>query len=329
VRTGAAAGHDGYFHEAIYHRSDDELLAVVVPFLRGGAEAGEPTFVAFGPEHTNLVRAAMPTDGVEFLTGGDMYARPAGAIQSYRQMLAELTAGGAQQIRIVGELLPPAFGPTWDWWARYESAINHAYDEFPLWSMCAYDVRSTPDEVLRDVARTHPRAATPDGRHLPSEAFVAPPAFLTTDRPAPYDPLLRQAPLVELVDPAPGSTRLAIAQAAPPAVEATTVDGLMLAATEAVTNALRHGVPPVLFRLWSADDRIVVTVSDAGSGTTDPYAGLLPTPRAPDGGLGLWLAHQLCDHVHLHHSADGFTVRLVAGSPYGASDPAPVEAPAA
>ena len=72
-----------------------------------------------------------------------------------------------------------------------------------------------------------------------------------------------------------------------------------------------------------------MTVSDGGSGTTDPYAGLLPTARAPAGGLGLWLAHQLCDHVHLHSSPDGFTVRLIAGSPYEAIDPAPVEAPAA
>jgi len=329
MRTGAAAGYEGYFHEAIYHRSDEELLAVVVPFLRGGVAAGEPTFVAFGPEHTELVRSAMPTDGIEFLTGGDLYTRPAGAIQSYRRMLAELTAGGAQQIRIVGELLPPAFGATWDWWARYESAINHAYDEFPLWSMCAYDVHSTPDEVLRDVARTHPRAATPDGGHLPSADFLAPPAFLTIDRPAPYDPLVRQAPLVELVNPTPGSTRQAIARTAPPAIDAVTVDGLMLAATEAVTNALRHGAPPVLFRLWTADDRIVVTVSDSGSGTTDPYAGLLPAPRAPAGGLGLWLAHQLCDHVHLHRSADGFTVRLIAGSLHDAVEPAAIQATAA
>lgn len=159
MRTGAAAGHNGYFHEAVYYASDEELLAVVVPFLRGGVAAGEPTVVALGEQHAALVRAALPaTDAgrVVFHPGGDMYARPASAIRAYRAMLADHTAAEAEQIRIIGELPPSELGATWDWWARYESAINHAYDEFPLWSMCAYDTRTTPAHVLADVARTHP-----------------------------------------------------------------------------------------------------------------------------------------------------------------------------
>lgn len=136
MRTGAAAGHQGYYHEAIRYDTDDELLAVVLPFLVGGVEAGEPTFVALGERTGGLVRSALPPGlKVEFLPGGDVYARPTAAIRSYRQLLARQVADGAGQIRIIGELPRTAFGATWDWWARYEAAINHAYDEFPLWSM--------------------------------------------------------------------------------------------------------------------------------------------------------------------------------------------------
>src|SRR5262245_46644172 len=104
MRTGAAAGHTGYFHEAAYYGSDEELLDIVVPFLRDGVAQGEPTVVALGAEHADLVRTALPSAAageVVFQPGGDMYARPASAIRAYRSMLAGYTAGGASQIRII------------------------------------------------------------------------------------------------------------------------------------------------------------------------------------------------------------------------------------
>ena len=79
-------------------------------------------------------------------------------------MLAGYVAGGATQVRIVGELPAASFGPVWDTWARYESAINHAYDEFPLWSLCVYDTRTTSEPMLADIARTHPRRASNHAR---------------------------------------------------------------------------------------------------------------------------------------------------------------------
>jgi hypothetical protein len=58
----------------------------------------------------------------------------------------------------------------------------------------------------------------------------------------------------------------------------------------AVNNAQLHGRPPVVVRVWSAPRRVAITVTDTGTGPTDPYAGLLPRPASPDGGLGLWMA---------------------------------------
>jgi anti-sigma regulatory factor (Ser/Thr protein kinase) len=323
MRTGAAAGHPGYFHEAVYYASDDELLAVVVPFLRDGVAQGEPTVVALGEEHAALVHDALPpgvASSVFFQPGGDMYARPASAIRSYRAMLADYTGAGADQIRIIGELPPSELTATWDWWARYEAAINHAYDEFPLWSMCAYNSVTTPASVLTDVARTHPRSAAPGGRHLPSADYVPPSDFLTRPVPIELDPIQLTPPAVELTNPTPAGTRSVVAQLN------TTFDGgilssdklsdLHLAITEVVTNGLAHGKPPVTVRCWAAPDRIVVTVTDLGEGPRDPFAGLQAAPHAPYGGVGLWLANQLCDHVAGQHGADGFTLRLISGNPY-------------
>jgi anti-sigma regulatory factor (Ser/Thr protein kinase) len=314
MRTGAAAGHHGYYHEAVRYDSDEHLLAVVVPFLTGGAEAGEPTVVALGKHNAALVRDAL--DGgtrVTYLPGGETYARPAGAIRAYRTMLAGHVAAGAGQIRIVGELPAASFGPAWGSWARYESAINHAYDEFPLWSMCAYDVRTTPAPVLADVARTHPRTALPGGRHPAAEAYTDPRTFLAERRPLPPDPLRATAPRAELIDPTSAEAREAVRRAAPPALAASGLDGFLVAVTEAVTNAARHGAPPTRMRVWTETDRMIVEVADRGAGPKDPFAGLLPAGDGNAGGLGLWITHQICDHVAFGADERGFTVRLTTG----------------
>ncbi|MFE9692495.1 anti-sigma factor RsbA family regulatory protein [Micromonospora sp. NPDC005806] len=317
MRTGAAAGHVGYFHEAVLFDSDEHLLAVVVPFLLGGVEAGEPAVVGLGERTGELVRRALPAgSGVTFLPDGDRYARPTAAIRSYRKLLAGYVAGGARQIRIVGAVPAVALGSTWDWWARYESAINHAYDDFPLWSMCAYDTRLAPPGVLADVACTHPRVARPDGSHVPTGVYTEPRSYLAAHRPMLLDPVQRAAPLLELTDPTPAEARAAVHAADRGQLPADDVDDLVVAVSEMVGNALRHGLPPIRMRLWSAPDRIVATVHDRGPGPADPYAGLLPASNGAVGGLGLWITHQSCNHVALYHDADGFTVRLTAGNPH-------------
>jgi Histidine kinase-like ATPase domain len=73
--------------------------------------------------------------------------------------------------------------------------------------------------------------------------------------------------------------------------------------------------PPVRIRLWSAPDRVVATVSDRGDGPADPFAGLLPLTDTSSAGLGLWLTHQLSSHVTLDTTDDGFTIRLIVGTP--------------
>jgi anti-sigma regulatory factor (Ser/Thr protein kinase) len=316
MRSGAAAGHIGYFHESAFYADDAEFLNTAMPFVLGGIAAGEPTVVTLGDHHASLIRhqtAAHP--GITYLDSGCTYARPASAIRSYRRLLADLVAGGAAQIRIIGELDPSAYGATWDWWARYESTINHAYDEFPLWSICAYHSGTTPARVLDEVARTHPWTAGAGNQHVPSRRYTEPVDFLTESRAIVEDPIQRTEPAVDLIDPSPAATRHAIVARPPGVLSAEDLAGFVTGASEAVSNAIRHGHAPVRVRLWTAPDRMVLAVTDTGPGPKDPFAGLLPRAAGEPGGLGLWLAHQLCSHVAFQHGADGFTIRLTAGNP--------------
>jgi anti-sigma regulatory factor (Ser/Thr protein kinase) len=311
----------GYDHSAIYYASDEELLAVAVPFLLDGRDTGDPTVVSLEPERAELVRAALPRSSeVTYLGTDDLYVRPAAAIKEYRTMMAGFVAAGARDIRIVGEVPKAAISTAWDSWARYEAAVNHAYDEFPLRSMCAYDTRTTPRHVLDDVARTHPFVAAPGGGQHTSEHYVEPPAFLATPRPVTPYPIQLTPPPVELTDPTPSAVRRAVRAWNRTTLPAEEIDDFVLAVSEIVANALCHGRPPVRFTLWGDTDHMVVTVHDTGPGPADPFAGLLPAPH-PDlerhhAGFGLWLAHQLCAHVALHRDDDGFTVRLTAGRPH-------------
>ena len=87
----------------------------------------------------------------------------------------------------------------------------------------------------------------------------------------------------------------------------------MLVVNEAVTNGICHGTSPVHARLWAGPDRIVVTVSDQGKGPTNPFVGLVPTSDTDSAGMGLWVTHQLCNHVTFETGAHGYTLRLVLG----------------
>jgi anti-sigma regulatory factor (Ser/Thr protein kinase) len=315
MRSGAANGHTGYFHGAAFYDSDEAFLQVTVPFLQDGLQANEPVVAAFGPRHLGLLRAVFGADsGVRFLDGDAQYRNPAQTIRRYRELLGEYVKDGAVQIRAAGNVPHPGVGAPWEWWARYEAAINHAYDDFPLWSMCLYDTRTAPPTVVEQVRRAHPVLSTSAG-HLPNAEYDARSAFLRGGPAEWRDPA---GPAVELVDPEPAQARAAVrhAAAASPMLTRTDLENRILAVSEVVTNAILYSRPPVHLRIWAGPDRVVVAVTDPGDGPDDPFIGLMPINR-PDpgglGGLGLWLAHHGCAQVSLGRGADGFTVRLVAG----------------
>ena len=90
------------------------------------------------------------------------------------------------------------------------------------------------------------------------------------------------------------------------------IEDYLLAVVEMTSNAVRHGRRPVGLRLWTAPDRLVCTISDAGTGWDEPFAGYGPAhgEDLSHGGMGLWLARQLCDHVAIRREAAGVSVRL-------------------
>jgi anti-sigma regulatory factor (Ser/Thr protein kinase) len=312
MRTGAARGRAGHFHEAGFYGSDAEFRALIVPFAEEGIAAGEPVIIGYDDRKNGLVRSWL-TDpaAVQFVGDQGLYTTPAGAIAAYRRLFETHVALGARQIRIAGDVPHPGNGGRFEGWDRYESAINTVWQDFPVWGRCLYDIGTTPAAVLDVVERTHPHIVSPSGVRRASGRYQDALAF--EGLPYAPDPLEDAPPAAELVDRPAAEARRALTQAAdgriPPAIQ----QDLLIGVTEAVTNAQRHGRPPVTVRIWAAPDRIVVTVHDTGHGPADRLAGLVPAPGStPDRrlGMGLWVMHQLDLDVALRNTGGGFAVRL-------------------
>ena len=95
-----------------------------------------------------------------------------------------------------------------------------------------------------------------------------------------------------------------VAQRWPDAAVADLADDVRLVVSELVTNAVRHGVPPVTLDVDAVDAdgrrRIVVVCRDAG-----PWDGTAPSPT---GGRGLQLVRALSTDVRIEGGATSTVV---------------------
>lgn len=301
-----------FVHTAGLYADEDEFRSMMIGVARDGAAVGEPTVFALTDSSARLLHeAVLDIPGVIFVP--NTYSRPPMVIRAMLALFRSWAAADGGGLRIVGEvhdLTPPA----WEPWARYEAAVNHIFAGYRVSALCAYNVNTTPDAVLAEVERTHPRLATADNAPRPSDRYLPPETFLRS-RPQPSpDPIERGTPVAELIDPVPATARRVVAEvAARTSLAPTASEDFICGVNEVVTNANLYGRPPCVLRIWAASDRLHAVVSDTGSGPTDPFAGLQPSARSgrSGGGMGLWIAHQLCDRV-THANHDGFTVRLTA-----------------
>jgi anti-sigma regulatory factor (Ser/Thr protein kinase) len=303
-----------HVHDLLLHDSPEELVEVGLPFLRAGLEAGEAVLLATSDTSSRLLTDALGGDDDVFvLPRGEVYrTRTPAALTTVRRMVGERITAGAPRVRVLAEI---DFGPTprdWLEWQRYEAVVNEALAPLPLWGLCAYGTARLPEELITTGLQTHPYLHTAAGRR-DNPDFVEPATYLRA-LPVPTEPLEHGAPLlhVEDVREFSGLRRAVAAVLAGLGGDPDLLEDLHLAIDEMSSNAVRHGGPPVTLRLWAGPDRVVCRISDGGAGMDSPFAGYGPAhgEDLSRGGMGLWLARQLCDHVDVIDDGGGLTVRL-------------------
>lgn len=309
------AGSTG--HRALLAHSDGELVAGAETFVCEGLAAGQPVVIACTEDTSALLRAALRDHpGTQWAGWSDVFGSgPAAAITAIRRLTERYRTPSAPLVRAVLEPAAGSDADSWREWQRYEAVLDHEAAGEPVLLMCVTDLRRVPEVLVAAARATHPVLTTRNGPQ-PNPDHEDPEAFLRL-LPVPPEPLEDTEPLLradavrdlrglrrELAERA-GSAEL-------PPEAAPALEDFLLAVDEMTTNALRHGRPPVSLRLWANAERLVCTITDHGAGFEDPFIGYGPA-HGDDlalGGMGLWLARQLCDHVDITPHGSGVHVRL-------------------
>lgn len=302
----------GYLHEVGFYSSDDEFKDLICPFALDGIRNGEPVVFAYDPYKTALLQNSLPASwAITYVSDASPYATPPRALAAWRAVVEHRLALGAPRVRIAGNVPHPGYGCSYAGWDRYEVALDRALGDLPIWAPCLYDVRIAPADVLALAARRHRHLLDRSGVHRFNDSFEEVSALADFLVP-PSDPLTATTPATELIDPTPSLLRQVVRDLARGMLSPSRRGDLELAVSEAMTNALVHGEPPVVVRAFVGADRVIVDINDRGNGPKDPLAGLFPVgDERAESGRGLWIAHQLDLDVTML-VADGFTLRVRA-----------------
>lgn len=294
--------------------SEQEFVDAILPFVRAGVEAEEPVLVAVQAANVAALRESLngEADGVELCRVEEWYETAARTRSKFAAWVSEHANGG--RVRLVGEppwLLQSAAGVRE--WARHESVLNVAFADLPLSSICPYDSRALPAQIIEYAEHTHPVLRAPDGVSASASFVEAHDLCARLNAQARLPTELPEAEL-ELDAGSIAKVRHIVELiASEAALGEEKVGDIVLAVSEVATNAVRHGRPPARMRLWHHDGELICAVSDAGSGVVDPLAGQLePDPTTP-GGWGLWIARTVADAVETRCDGDPATVAVHVG----------------
>lgn len=295
-----------FTHQVLPYRDVDDFLAGAIPFLRAGVDAGDEVLAVAGEPNLSLLRERLEeTAGkVEFVEAASWYEHPARTLASCLARAEELAAEG-RRLRMVGE-------PVWAGrselevteWQRIEAIVNVAFAGTGTALLCPYDLRSLPPSIVAGGRHTHPETVKGIARTR-NPGYMDPWAFNALCDQAPLPPPPESAQFLEIEVPNLYWLRAYVAEYAERfemAEEET--QRLLVAVTEVVTNAVRHGAPPIELRLWTEPPwQMVCEVRDAGHWRPAHGCGLVP------GRFGLWAVRLLCSIVQVR-TGPGTIVRL-------------------
>jgi anti-sigma regulatory factor (Ser/Thr protein kinase) len=239
-------------------------------------------------------------------------ARAPDALTMCRRYLERAMASGSGRLRVVTEVDFGNDPADWREGQRFESVYNRLLGSAPVSAVCLYDRDRLPAAVVASAAQTHPEVVH-GAAWSPSPRFQDPGLYVPS-LPLPREPLEDAEPIFAVDD----ARTLAGLRHQLGAVIASLVpdrdqqEDLHLAAAEIAANAFRHGVRPVSARVWADGNRVICVISDRGTSYADPFSGFTPAHGLDlsNGGMGLWLARKLWDHVDVLPTDEGLSVRL-------------------
>jgi signal transduction histidine kinase len=164
------APHD---HLCSIYESQEEHLAVAIPFIRIGLDRGEKCIYIADDGTEAVVRDAMYAEGIDveraiatdrlvlekkeaaYLKHGSF--DPEWMFTFWADATAEALSQGCSALRATGETEWVVRGaPGLERWMEYESRLTHMLAEHNCFALCQYNRQLFPPQLVVDVIRTHP-----------------------------------------------------------------------------------------------------------------------------------------------------------------------------
>jgi anti-sigma regulatory factor (Ser/Thr protein kinase) len=310
---GTVGTHDesGLEHPAFLYESVDDFLGLMVPFVTGGLDSGEPVFVAAKAGNLAALRAEIGEHGpaVRWADAQDWHPHPGRRLRAFHELVTDGLRAGARRVRLVGEpVWPPGAPELVLEWQRYESVLNVVLGPFPVTLVCLYDASGLDSELVTTAQRTHPTISRGGPDQLSTE-FEQPEDFLSRCTPelaAPPPWAARMTDPPDLIS----CRRFLTDRALLAGVDPQRAMDLSVAANEVLTNAMVHGHGTASLSAWTDGDRFVCQIQDHGGRLTDAVTGYRPPEAERGSGRGLWIVRQLVDLLQIVPGGPGMTVRL-------------------
>jgi hypothetical protein len=307
-----------FMHRACLYGSDEQFLAMAMPFLDAGLAAGEPVLAVTTPANLELINTALGARGtnVDYAESAFFGRRPAQRVAAFhRYWKRHSSADHPVQVRVIAE-------PVWAGrssreiaaWTRMEAALNVALAPTTISMICPYDRRIVPAAILASASSTHPEQV--DGaRSRPSPEYADPAAFARTCDASPLPDPPASAAELRFAGDLRGLRRFVANRAAAHGLTGDRIGRLVYAAGEVATYVKNQPPGRAAVRVWEQPGAVVCDVRQArASSDSDPFLGLRPAELKPEPGDGLWLAGQICDWIEIRSTDESSTIRLHVAS---------------
>ena len=308
-------GERTFRHGAAMVSTGAQLEATVHPFVEEGLRAGDMTVLACSPETVAFLRRSLGdrAGGLVVDEGVSLRAaRPPDAFVATRRHMEQASRAPSGRLRILAEVDFGRDPAGWREGQLFESVCNHFVAQESVTSLCVYDGRRLPAAVVAGAALTHPLLVS-GASWTGNPSYREPQTFLHS-LPRPREAVESGPPALVVTD-APSLPELrhtlgdALTIHVPDVLQR---EDMHLGVSEIAANAFRHGTRPVSARVWADGNRVICVISDRGTSYNDPLSGFTPAHGLDlsHGGMGLWLARKLWDHVDVLPTESGLSVRL-------------------
>ena len=300
----------GLAHDAFVYSSEDEFLAGALPFLEEGITLREPILAAPTEANAALLRArlARGAKAVDWAESSEAH-RTVERLGIFLHYIERQLNRGATRVRLLGEpCWPPDGGPGVAEWKRYESFLNVALAEYPVWLVCPYDASRLSQNIVEDALLTHPAIGHGAGRAASAD-YLDPLEFAQRidDVPLPRPP---EDANERYFGNAGAVRRFVAGEARAAGLPEDRRNDAELAAGEVAANVFRHAAEVARVRSWTTNAMFVFDIDDTGDGIADPFAGYAIAGPLDPGGRGLTIARRLADVVEIRTTPTGPLVRL-------------------